>query len=68
MLFRSPTLGGKAYSIIAITMMGLSVAGIISAKTAGSSVSKTTARIVFGGLLGMAITAGVGHLAHLSGV
>ena len=64
----APTLGGKAYSIIAITMMGLSVAGIISAKTAGSSVSKTTARIVLGGLLGMAITAGVGHLAHLSGV
>jgi vacuolar iron transporter family protein len=64
----APTLGAKAYSILGITMLGLTVAGIISAKTAGSSVARTTARIVLGGLLGMAITAGVGHLAHLSGI
>jgi VIT1/CCC1 family predicted Fe2+/Mn2+ transporter len=64
----APTLGAKAISIIAITFVGLVIAGVISAKTAGSSVIKTTARIVFGGALGMAITAGVGQLAHISGI
>lgn len=64
----APTLGAKAYSIVGITIAGLLVAGIISAKTAGSSVLKTSARILFGGILGMAITAGVGQLAHISGI
>jgi VIT1/CCC1 family predicted Fe2+/Mn2+ transporter len=64
----APTLGAKALSIIGITVLGLVITGIISAKTAGSSIIKTTARILLGGALGMAITAGVGHLAHLSGI
>ena len=64
----APTLGAKAWSIIGITFVGLSVAGLISAKTAGSSVLRTTARILIGGALGMAITAGVGQLAHVSGI
>jgi len=63
-----PSLGGKALSIVAITILGLIVAGIISAKTAGSSVAKTTLRILFGGGLGMAITAAVGQIAHVSGI
>jgi VIT1/CCC1 family predicted Fe2+/Mn2+ transporter len=62
------SLGGKAISIIAITFFGLIIAGIISAKTAGSSIMRTTARIVFGGALGMAITALVGQVAHVSGI
>jgi len=64
----APTLGAKALSIIGITFIGLIIAGVISARTAGSSVVRTTARIVFGGALGMAITAGVGQLAHISGI
>ena len=64
----APTLGAKALSIIGITFIGLIIAGVISARTAGSSVIKTTSRIVFGGALGMAITAGVGQLAHISGI
>lgn len=64
----APTLGAKAYSIVAITIAGLIIAGIISAKTAGSSVMKTSLRIVLGGVLGMAITAFVGRIAHISGV
>jgi len=64
----APSLGGKAISIIAITFFGLIIAGIISAKTAGSSIMRTTARIVFGGALGMAITALVGQVAHVSGI
>ena len=64
----APSLGGKALSIIGITFLGLILAGVISAKTAGSSLMRTTARIVFGGALGMAITAIVGQVAHISGI
>lgn len=64
----APSLGGKAVSIVGITLFGLILAGIISAKTAGSSVIRTTGRIVFGGILGMAITALVGQIAHVSGI
>lgn len=64
----APSLGEKAFSIVGITMLGLIIAGIISAKTAGSSVIRTTARILFGGILGMAITALVGQVAHVSGI
>lgn len=64
----APSLGGKAVSIVGITLFGLVLAGIISAKTAGSSVIRTTGRIVLGGILGMAITALVGQIAHVSGI
>ncbi len=64
----APSLGQKALSIIGITFIGLIIAGVISAKTAGSSMIRTTARIVFGGSLGMAITAIVGQVAHISGI
>jgi VIT1/CCC1 family predicted Fe2+/Mn2+ transporter len=64
----APSLGQKALSIVGITFAGLIIAGIISAKTAGSSVLRTTGRIVFGGALGMAITAVVGQVAHISGI
>ena len=63
----APSLGGKALSIIGVTFIGLIIAGIISAKTAGSSIIRTTSRIVFGGALGMAITAIVGQVAHKIG-
>ena len=64
----APSLGGKALSIVGVTFVGLILAGVISAKTAGSSVARTTSRIVFGGALGMAITAIVGQVAHISGI
>lgn len=64
----APSLGGKALSIIGITFIGLMIAGVISAKTAGSSMIRTTTRIVLGGSLGMAITALVGQVAHISGI
>jgi VIT1/CCC1 family predicted Fe2+/Mn2+ transporter len=64
----APTLGGKALSIIATTFIGLIIAGIISAKTAGAGVGRTTLRIVIGGALGMSITALVGQIANLSGI
>lgn len=64
----APSLGAKALSIVGITFLGLLLAGVISAKTAGSSIIRTTTRIVFGGALGMAITAIVGQVAHISGI
>ena len=64
----APSLGQKAFSIVGITFIGLIIAGIISAKTAGSIMIRTTGRIVFGGALGMAITALVGQVAHISGI
>ena len=62
----APSLGSKAFSIVGITLLGLMIAGVISARTAGSSVARTTGRILFGGVLGMAITAGIGQLFHAS--
>jgi VIT1/CCC1 family predicted Fe2+/Mn2+ transporter len=62
------TLGGKAYAIVVLSFIGLILTGVLSARTAGSPMLKTTIRIVLGGIIGMAITAGVGQLAQISGV
>ncbi len=64
----APSLGEKALSIIGFSFIGLVAAGVISAKTAGAKIGRTTLRIVMGGALGMAITAGVGQIAHISGI
>jgi VIT1/CCC1 family predicted Fe2+/Mn2+ transporter len=64
----APTLGTKAWSIIAFTVVGLIFTGIISAKTAGSKLLIPTLRVIAGGCLGMAITAGIGQLLHVSGI
>lgn len=64
----APSLGDKAISIVGFSFVGLVIAGIISAKTAGARVSRTTLRILLGGALGMAITAAVGQIAHISGI
>jgi VIT1/CCC1 family predicted Fe2+/Mn2+ transporter len=64
----APTLGAKAWSIVGFTMAGLLFTGIVSARTAGSKVLKPTIRVMLGGCAGMAITAGIGQLAHISGI
>jgi len=64
----APTLGTKVISIIGFTIAGLLGTGILSARTAGSPYGKTTMRILIGGSLGMAITAGIGSLVHLTGI
>jgi VIT1/CCC1 family predicted Fe2+/Mn2+ transporter len=60
--------GSVAASIVAFTLLGLLATGIISARTSGSAILKPTIRVLIGGCLGMAITAGIGHFAHLSGI
>ena len=64
----APTLGTKVMSIIGFTLIGLLATGVLSARTAGSSYRRTTLRILVGGSLGMAITAGIGSLVHISGI
>ena len=64
----APNLGAKAWSIVLITLVGLVGTGIVSARTAGAPVFRTTLRIFVGGSIGMAITAGIGQLVHLSGI
>ena len=58
----------KVLFILIFTVIGLIVAGVISARIASSSTFKTTARIFAGGTLGVAITAGIGWLVGLTGI
>lgn len=64
----APTPGKAAWSIIAFAIGGLVVTGIVSAKTAGSKLLVPTIRVIAGGCLGMAITAGIGQVLHISGI
>lgn len=64
----APTPGARAWSIVGFTMVGLIFTGFLSAKAAGSAYGKTTLRIFVGGTLGMAITAGIGSIVHISGI
>lgn len=64
----APTAGAVALSIVGFTLVGLLATGIISARTSGSAILKPTIRVMIGGCLGMAITAGIGQLAHISGL
>jgi VIT1/CCC1 family predicted Fe2+/Mn2+ transporter len=64
----APTLGAKAWSIVAFTVAGLVLTGILSARTAGSKVLVPTLRVIIGGCLGMLITAVIGKIAHISGI
>ncbi len=63
-----PMAGSVGVSIVGFTLFGLLATGIISARSSGASVMKPTVRVMIGGCLGMAITAGIGHFAHLSGI
>jgi vacuolar iron transporter family protein len=64
----APTTGTVALSIIGFTVIGLIFTGITSAKIAGSRIFTPTIRVIIGGCLGMAITAGIGRLLHVSGI
>ncbi len=64
----APTLGAKAWSIVAFTIAGLILTGVVSARTAGSKVLVPTVRVILGGCLGMLITAGIGQIANVSGI
>ena len=62
----APTVGTISFSIVSFTIVGLIVAGAVGAKTAGSKLLIPTLRVLIGGCLGMAITAGIGQILHAS--
>jgi VIT1/CCC1 family predicted Fe2+/Mn2+ transporter len=64
----APTPGVAATSIVAFAILGLLATGMISAKIAGSKLLIPTLRVIGGGVLGMAITAGIGRALHVSGI
>jgi len=64
----APTLGAQAWSIVLFALMGLILTGVVSAKTSGTPALRPTVRVLIGGCLGMAITAGIGSLVHLTGI
>jgi len=41
---------------------------VVSARISGSKVLAPTVRVLLGGCLGMAITAGIGQIANISGI
>jgi VIT1/CCC1 family predicted Fe2+/Mn2+ transporter len=64
----APTISTKAWSIVGFTLVGLALTGVIAARTAGSKLLSPTIRVLIGGSLGMAITAGIGKIANISGI
>ncbi len=64
----APTLGSKAWSIVIFALVGLLATGAIGARIAGAKMLAPTIRVLLGGSLAMVITAGIGQLAHLSGI
>lgn len=62
------TPGRAAVTIVGFTILGLIITGILSAKTSGSKILAPTLRVILGGCIGMAITAGIGQALHLSGI
>ena len=63
-----PTIINKAVGIINITLLGLALAGVVGAKISGTNPIPPTIRIMVGGSLAMAVTAGIGALVHISGI
>ena len=55
----------KVVLIIIFTFLGLLATGGISSRLAGSPLVRTILRVLIGGGLGMAITAGIGALIHI---
>ena len=66
--FYLPFISSNSIRITAVTIVGLTLAGFISAKTAGTDLFKATARVVIGGVIGMVITGAIGAFAHSVGI
>ena len=64
----APTPTTKLWLIVAVTLAGLAVAGILGAWIAGTALARPALRVVFGGGLAMLVTALVGQLVHISGI
>jgi len=58
----------RIFLIVAVTIVGLAVAGYLGARAAGAGLLTPMTRVVLGGGAAMAITAGVGHLTGAAGI
>jgi vacuolar iron transporter family protein len=64
----APGSGTRLWLIVAVTLCGLAIAGILGATAAGTRPLRPALRVLIGGGLAMAVTAAVGQLAHVSGI
>jgi VIT1/CCC1 family predicted Fe2+/Mn2+ transporter len=62
------TATARIWLIVAVTLAGLGVAGVLGARAAGTSALRPALRVLAGGGLAMAVTAAVGQLAHAAGI
>ena len=63
-----PGTGIRLVLIVAVTVLGLAVAGMLGARAAGTSLLRPTVRVLLGGTAAMIVTFAVGRLAHVSGL
>ena len=66
--FHLPVINSDPLRIFIVTLIGLAIAGYLSARTAGTHLIKATSRVVIGGVIGMIITGAIGALAHTAGI
>lgn len=60
--------GARLVSIVAVTLLGLTVAGVLGARASGTPLLRPTLRVLLGGAMAMVVTAGIGRIAHVSGL
>jgi len=58
----------RILAIVVVTILGLWTAGYLGARAAGAGLLTPTLRVVLGGTIAMAITAGIGQLAGVAGL
>ena len=60
--------GSRLVAIVAVTIVGLAVAGVLGARAAGTSLLRPTMRVLLGGTAAMIVTASIGRIANVSGL
>ncbi|MHB1491353.1 MAG: VIT1/CCC1 transporter family protein [Cellulomonas sp.] len=60
--------GSRLVLIVAVTIVGLAVAGVLGARAAGTTLLRPTMRVVLGGTAAMIVTASIGRIVNVSGL
>lgn len=60
--------GSRLILIVAVTLLGLAVAGVLGARAAGTTLFRPTMRVLIGGTAAMIVTASIGRIANVSGL
>ena len=60
--------GSRLVLIVAVTIVGLAVAGVLGARAAGTTLLRPTMRVLLGGTAAMIVTASIGRIANVSGL